>query len=59
MSSPTLEEVARAWAGWVADDIMSAVREESLGVVDEERLEEIIVERLMVVAVSNSTEGQS
>jgi hypothetical protein len=56
MKKPTLEDVASAWANWIAADIMESIREQAL-VVDEERIEAIIIERLVRVALPHKSDS--
>lgn len=54
MAEPTLEEVARAWAGFAAADIVEDLVDRALiGRSDEDEVRELLVEHLTDIAVAN------
>lgn len=55
MADPTLEQVAKAWASWVAGDIVEDLEEQDLIQTDQfEEVRDVIAMHLTDVAISNA-----
>jgi hypothetical protein len=54
MADPTLEEVAKAWAIWVAGDIVEDLENRDLVTEYLDEVKDVLIEHLTDVAISNA-----
>lgn len=60
VADPTLEEVAKSWAIWASEGIVETLADRDLILDgDEEAVQEVLIEHLTDIAISNATRVRS